>query len=175
MRFDASMESLINTGRSESFVDLNETDLALSRSVLNQGRDMFISFQGKFECHFFLCLGCRGISSRRSNWLATFLRILTIISVYLLVNHTQVMVTVGIRAWTMNQWVVQRNNMESVSSWNPQFTFSINHGVFFNSTIFCLVFLFCQFNWMVKKTCIFLCLNIVFFLIRSICICHLRV
>lgn len=47
MRFDASMESLINTGRSESFVDLNETDLALSRSVLNQGRDMFLSFQGK--------------------------------------------------------------------------------------------------------------------------------
>lgn len=49
MRFDASMESLINTGRSESFVDLNETDLALSRSVLNQGRDMFMSYQGK--CH----------------------------------------------------------------------------------------------------------------------------
>lgn len=46
MRFDASMESLINTGRSESFVDLNETDLALSRSVLNQGRDMFMSYQG---------------------------------------------------------------------------------------------------------------------------------
>lgn len=46
MRFDASMESLINTGRSESFVDLNESDLALSRSVLNQGRDMFMSFQG---------------------------------------------------------------------------------------------------------------------------------
>lgn len=48
MRFDASMESLINTGRSESFVDLNETDLALSRSVLNQGREMFMSYQGKF-------------------------------------------------------------------------------------------------------------------------------
>lgn len=48
MRFDASMESLINTGRSESFVDLNETDLVLSRSVLNQGRDMFMSYQGKF-------------------------------------------------------------------------------------------------------------------------------
>lgn len=47
MRFDASMESLINTGRSESFVDLNDTDLALSRSVLNQGRDVFMSFQGK--------------------------------------------------------------------------------------------------------------------------------
>lgn len=47
MRFDASMESLINTGRSESFVDLNESDLALSRNVLNQGRDMFMSFQGK--------------------------------------------------------------------------------------------------------------------------------
>lgn len=50
MRFDASMESLINTGRSESFVDLNETDLALSRSVLNQGRDMFMSYQGKLLC-----------------------------------------------------------------------------------------------------------------------------
>lgn len=49
MRFDASMESLINTGRSESFVDLNETDLALSRSVLNQGRDMFISYQGEYQ------------------------------------------------------------------------------------------------------------------------------
>lgn len=49
MRFDASMESLINTGRSESFVDLNETDLALSRSALNQGRDMFMSYQGKFH------------------------------------------------------------------------------------------------------------------------------
>lgn len=49
MRFDASMESLINTGRSESFVDLNETDLALSRSVLNQGRDMFMSYQGKMN------------------------------------------------------------------------------------------------------------------------------
>lgn len=47
MRFDASMESLINTGRSESFVDLNETDLALSRSVLTQSREMLISFQGK--------------------------------------------------------------------------------------------------------------------------------
>lgn len=47
MRFDASMESLINTGRSESFVDLNESDLALSRNVLNQGRDMFMSFQGR--------------------------------------------------------------------------------------------------------------------------------
>lgn len=41
MRFDASMESLINIGRSESFADLNETDLALSRSFLNQGRDVF--------------------------------------------------------------------------------------------------------------------------------------
>lgn len=48
MRFDASMESLINTGRSESFVDLNDTDLALSRSVLTQSREMLMSFQGKF-------------------------------------------------------------------------------------------------------------------------------
>lgn len=47
MRFDASMESLINTGRSESFVDLNDTDLALSRSVLSQSREMLMSFQGK--------------------------------------------------------------------------------------------------------------------------------
>lgn len=46
MRFDASMESLINIGRSESFADLNETDLALSRSFLNQGRDVF-NLQGK--------------------------------------------------------------------------------------------------------------------------------
>lgn len=52
MRFDASMESLINTGRSESFVDLNDTDLALSRSVLNQGRDMFMSFQGEIVIAF---------------------------------------------------------------------------------------------------------------------------
>lgn len=39
------MESLINIGRSESFADLNETDLALSRSFLNQG--MFMNLQGK--------------------------------------------------------------------------------------------------------------------------------
>lgn len=52
MRFDASMESLINTGRSESFVDLNETDLALSRSVLNQGRDMFMSYQGRSHLNY---------------------------------------------------------------------------------------------------------------------------
>lgn len=46
MRFDASMESLINIGRSESFADLNETDLALSRSFLNQGRDVFVNIPG---------------------------------------------------------------------------------------------------------------------------------
>lgn len=48
MRFDASMESLINTGRSESFVDLADTDLALSRSVLSQSREMLLSYQGKY-------------------------------------------------------------------------------------------------------------------------------
>lgn len=53
MRFDASMESLINTGRSESFVDLNETDLAQSRNGLNQGRDMFMSYQGKVYANGF--------------------------------------------------------------------------------------------------------------------------
>lgn len=55
MRFDASMESLINTGRSESFVDLNDTDLALSRSVLSQSREMLMSYQGEFW-FFFFCL-----------------------------------------------------------------------------------------------------------------------
>lgn len=45
MRFDASMESLINIGRSESFADLNETDLGISRSFLNQGRDSYLTAQ----------------------------------------------------------------------------------------------------------------------------------
>lgn len=52
MRFDASMESLINTGRSESFVDLADTDLALSRSVLSQSREMLLSYQGKYALVF---------------------------------------------------------------------------------------------------------------------------
>lgn len=49
MRFDASMESLINIGRSESFADLNNSDFGISRSLLNSSnhRDLFMTSQGK--------------------------------------------------------------------------------------------------------------------------------
>lgn len=51
MRFDASMESLINIGRSESFADLNNTDFGLSRSFLSQAnpRELFLSPQSKYN------------------------------------------------------------------------------------------------------------------------------
>lgn len=52
MRFDASMESLINIGRSESFADLNNTEFGLSRQFLNQPsghRDLYISSQSKCD------------------------------------------------------------------------------------------------------------------------------
>ena len=44
MRFDASMESLINIGRSESFADLNNSEFGKSYS-----RDLFSSPQGLFD------------------------------------------------------------------------------------------------------------------------------
>lgn len=49
MRFDASMESLINIGRSESFADLNNSDFGVSRSFLSQTnpRELFLSPQSK--------------------------------------------------------------------------------------------------------------------------------
>lgn len=49
MRFDASMESLINIGRSESFADLNNSDFGLTRSFISQAnhRDLFMGSQGK--------------------------------------------------------------------------------------------------------------------------------
>lgn len=108
------MESLINTGRSESFVDLNETDLALSRSVLNQGRDMFMSYQGKIQFHQFhysLTSNFRSLSS-------------------------QVMASTVPKVWLMNRSVERPNSMESVSfavciSANCQFsTFPFTWGTF---------------------------------------------
>lgn len=35
MRFDASMESLVNIGRSESFAELNNSDFGLTRSFMS--------------------------------------------------------------------------------------------------------------------------------------------
>ncbi|XP_037034787.1 kinesin-like protein KIF13B isoform X4 [Bradysia coprophila] len=47
MRFDASMESLINIGRSESFADLNNTEFGMTKSISFMGqpthRDLFSS------------------------------------------------------------------------------------------------------------------------------------
>lgn len=52
MRFDASMESLINIGRSESFADLNNTEFGMTKSISFMGqpshRDMFSSSHSKF-------------------------------------------------------------------------------------------------------------------------------
>lgn len=51
MRFDASMESLINIGRSESFADLNNTEFGMTKSISFMGqpshRDMFSSAHSK--------------------------------------------------------------------------------------------------------------------------------
>lgn len=92
------MESLINTGRSESFVDLNETDLALSRSVLNQGRDMFMSYQGKeSNTNFIYRINTR--STLTSNFCSL----------------TQVMASTIPKVWPMNRSVERPNSMESVS------------------------------------------------------------
>lgn len=106
MRFDASMESLINTGRSESFVDLNETDLALSRSVLNQGRDMFMSYQGMvfLEKSLFFNGSSDDVPGKIGN---------RIDSTCFLISF-QVMV-LRVKAWMMNQLVAHRNSMDLVS------------------------------------------------------------
>lgn len=50
MRFDASMESLINIGRSESFADLKNTDMGgMSRSFSGSStsKEVFLGAQGK--------------------------------------------------------------------------------------------------------------------------------
>lgn len=53
MRFDASMESLINIGRSESFADLNNTEFGMTKSISFMGqpnhRDLFLSSQSKYS------------------------------------------------------------------------------------------------------------------------------
>lgn len=58
MRFDASMESLINIGRSESFADLNNTEFGMTKSISFMGqpthRDLFSS--GHSKSLFFACL-----------------------------------------------------------------------------------------------------------------------
>lgn len=43
MRFDTSMESLINIGRSESFADLNNPDFGIARSIMNSQNSLFIN------------------------------------------------------------------------------------------------------------------------------------
>lgn len=57
MRFDASMESLINIGRSESFADLNNTEFGMTKSISFMGqphhRDLFSSAQSNFLVLFF--------------------------------------------------------------------------------------------------------------------------
>lgn len=41
MRFDTSMESLINIGRSESYADLNNPDFGIARSFMNSSSSLF--------------------------------------------------------------------------------------------------------------------------------------
>lgn len=57
MRFDASMESLINIGRSESFADLNNTEFGMTKSISFMGqpnhRDLFLSSQSKEKIFLF--------------------------------------------------------------------------------------------------------------------------
>lgn len=49
MRFDASMESLINIGRSESYADLNNPDFGIARSFLSpqNSRDLLFINSGE--------------------------------------------------------------------------------------------------------------------------------
>lgn len=47
MRFDTSMESLINIGRSESYADLNNPDFGIARSFMNSSSSLF-SGSGEF-------------------------------------------------------------------------------------------------------------------------------
>lgn len=49
MRFDTSMESLINIGRSESYADLNNPDFGIARSFMNSSSSLF-SGSGEFHC-----------------------------------------------------------------------------------------------------------------------------
>lgn len=45
MRFDTSMESLINIGRSESYADLNNPDFGIARTFMNS-QNLFMSSGG---------------------------------------------------------------------------------------------------------------------------------
>lgn len=51
MRFDASMESLINIGRSESYADLNNPDFGIARSFLSPQNSRDLLFINSGECY----------------------------------------------------------------------------------------------------------------------------
>ena len=54
MRFDASMESLINVGRSESYADLNNQDFGITRTTFLSPQGHRDLFSGKFYLKFVL-------------------------------------------------------------------------------------------------------------------------
>lgn len=53
MRFDASMESLVNIGRSESFAELNNSDFGLTRSFMSSSGLLLLKIKISFSILIF--------------------------------------------------------------------------------------------------------------------------
>lgn len=65
MRFDTSMDGICNVARSESFADLNNPDMSLSR-LMNTGNNLKLSFLRTYTDTFFLVQQTGTIRTRHS-------------------------------------------------------------------------------------------------------------